>query len=248
MSIENDRPALDEEFERLRESGRVLRDPGGIGYDVESLPDFFNSVAHLWDAKFAGDYDSLHRAVAAQFPVTREPMRILDVGCGTGLELAHIFERVPNAQITAMDQAPRMLVELRRKYAARMSQITLLEASCVQWPADRVDFDYVVSVLCVHHFPPETKVGIYRNFRHALKPGGAYVEGDQMTDGPAGAEDHGDFERSIAKLPGGRIGEWNYDVTLNFQTNRQLLREAGFGQVERLWHPYHGGLAVLAAR
>jgi len=47
MSIENDRRALDEEFERLRESGRVLRNPGGIGYDVESLPDFFNAVAHL---------------------------------------------------------------------------------------------------------------------------------------------------------------------------------------------------------
>ena len=98
-----------------------------------------------------------------------------------------------------------------------------------------MDFDYVVSVLCVHHFPPETKVGIYRNFRQALKPGGAYVEGDQMTDGPTGAEDHGDFERSIAKLPGGCLGEWNYDVTLNFQTNRQLLREAGFGEVERRW-------------
>ena len=129
-------------------------------------------IAHLWDAKFAGDYDSLHHAVAAQFPVTREPIKILDVGCGTRLELAHIFERVPNAQITAMDQAPRMLAALATKYAAQMGQITLLEASCVQWPADRVDFDYVVSVLCVHHFPPETKVRIYRNFRQALKPGG----------------------------------------------------------------------------
>lgn len=148
MSIENDRRALDEEFERVRESGRVARDPGGIGYDVESLRDFFNAVAHLWDAKFAGDYDSLHRAVAAQFPVTREPLEILDVGCGTGLELAHIFERVPNAQITAVDQAPRMLAELGTKYAARMGQITLLEASCVQWPPGLVDFDYVVSRFC----------------------------------------------------------------------------------------------------
>ena len=138
MSIEYDRRALDEEFERLRESGRVLRDPGGIGYDVESLPDFFDAVAHLWDAKFAGEYDSLHRAVAARFPVTREPIKILDVGCGTGLELAHIFERVPNARITAMDQAPRMLAELGTKHAARMGQITLLEASCVQWPAGLV--------------------------------------------------------------------------------------------------------------
>ena len=245
MSIENDRRALDEEFERLRESGRVARDPGGIGYDVESLPDFFNAVAHLWDAKFAGDYDSLHGAVAAQFPETQEPLKILDVGCGTGLELAHIFERVPNAQITAMDQAPRMLAELGTKYAARMAQITLLEASCVEWPPGLVGFDYVVSVLCVHHFPPDTKVDIYRDFRQALKPGGVYVEGDQMTDGPAGAEDHADFERSVGNLPGGRIGEWNYDITLNFQTNRQLLRDAGFKTVERRWWD---DWAVLVAR
>lgn len=77
MSNEKDRRVLDEEFERLRESGRVVRDPGGIGYDVESLPDFFDAVAHLWDAKFASDCDTLHRAVAAQFPVTEEPLRVL---------------------------------------------------------------------------------------------------------------------------------------------------------------------------
>lgn len=246
MSNENDRRALDEEFERLRESGRVLRDPGGIGYDVESLPDFFNAVAHLWDAKFAGGCDSLHRAVAAQFPVTREPLRVLDVGCGTGLELAHIFGRVPSAEITAMDQEPRMLAELGTKYAARKGQITLLEASCVEWPAHLAEFDYVVSVLCVHHFPPDTKVGIYRDFGRSLKPGGVYVEGDQMSDGLPGAEDHDDFERAIGKLPGGRIGAWNYDVTLNFQTNRELLREAGFGQIERRWRD--DSKAVLVAQ
>ena len=64
MSFENDREELDREFERLRMSGRVARDPGGVGFDVESLPDFFNSVAHLWDAKFAADCAHLHRETA----------------------------------------------------------------------------------------------------------------------------------------------------------------------------------------
>ena len=245
MSLENDQQALDAEFERLRESGRVARNPGGIGYDVESLPDFFNNVAHLWDAKFAADCAALHRATAAQIPLADECVRILDVGCGTGLELAHIFERTPNAQVTAMDQAPRMLAELRGKYVARLGQITLLEASCVEWPAGLAGYDYVVSILCVHHFPPDTKVGIYRNFKEALKPSGVYIEGDQMTSGPAHREDHGDFEKSVAKLPGGRVGKWNYDVTLNDETNRRLLREAGFERVERAWRS--GDEAVLVA-
>lgn len=245
MSIENDREELDREFERLRMSGRVARDPGGVGFDVESLPDFFNSVAHLWDAKFATDCAHLHRETARRIAPTEEPIRILDVGCGTGLELEAIFERAPNARVTAMDQAPRMLAEVKRKYAERMSQIELLEASCVDWPAGLVGFDYVVSILCVHHFPPETKVGIYRSFRRALKAGGMYIEGDQMTRGAAGSEDHELFERWIARLPGGRRGEWNFDVTLNAETNRRLLFDAGFSDVAGPW--FVGDGAVLTA-
>lgn len=245
MSIENDREELDREFERLRMSGRVARDPGGVGFDVESLPDFFNSVAHLWDAKFAADCAHLHRETARRIAPTEEPIRILDVGCGTGLELEAIFERAPNARVTAMDQAPRMLAEVKRKYAERMSQIELLEASCVDWPARLVGFDYVVSILCVHHFPPQTKVGIYRSFRRALKEGGVYVEGDQMTRGTAGSEDHELFERWIARLPGGRQGEWNFDVTLNAETNRRLLFDAGFGDIAGPWFVEDG--AVMTA-
>ena len=242
MSLENDREAFEREFERLRMSGRVARDPGGVGFDVESLPDFFNSVAHLWDAKFADDCADLHRETARRIAPTDEPVRILDVGCGTGLELGAIFERAPNARITAMDQAPRMLLEVARKYAARLSQIELLEASCVDWPAGLEGFDYVVSILCVHHFPPDTKVGIYRSFRQALKAGGMYVEGDQMTHGAAGSEDHELFERWIATLPGGRLGEWNYDVTLNAETNRGLLHDAGFAAVDGPWFVDDGGI------
>ena len=94
-------------------------------------------------------------------------------------------------------------------------------------------------------FPPDTKVGIYRNFRKALKAGGRYVEGDQMTRGTAGSEDHELFERWIAKLPGGRLGEWNFDVTLTAETNRALMLDAGFGVVDGPW--FVEGGAVLAA-
>ena len=250
MSKENDQGKLDAEFERLRViSGRIARDPGGVGMDVENLPDFFNNVAHLWDAKFAQGYAPLHRATATRVARTDEPVRILDVGCGTGLELEYILERAPNARITAMDQAPRMLAELGRKYAERAAQIELLEASCVDWPAGLDDFDYVVSILCVHHFPPDTKREIYRCFRSALKRSGAYVEGDQCAGLVVNEEETSVlrlFEDWIAKLPGGSRGEWNYDVTLSAETNQRLLGEAGFTRFEGPW--LVDGDAVLVAR
>ena len=94
-----------------------------------------------------------------------------------------------------------------------MAQIELLEASCVAWPAGLQGFDYVVSVLCVHHFPPETKRQIYRNFLLSLKPSGAYVEGDRSWARADGEEAAllDLYHAWIGKLPGGSKGEWNFD-------------------------------------
>ena len=45
----------------------------------------------------------------------------------------------------------------------------------------------------------------------------------------------------------GRLGQWNYDITLSFETNRQLLLQAGFNSVEGPWF-VDGAAAVLVAR
>ena len=41
---------------------------------------------------------------------------ILDLGCGTGLELNEYFPLNPSAGITGIDLAPGMLAELKRKF------------------------------------------------------------------------------------------------------------------------------------
>ena len=134
-----------------------------------------------------------------------------------------------------MDQAPHMLVELKREYEPRMHQIELVEASCLDWPSGLHGFDYVISILCVHHFAPETKVDVYRSFRNALNPQGAYVEGDQTVSLDDEQWILGLYKAWIEKLPGGSRGEWNYDVTLSLETNQHLIEEAGFGSFEVRW-------------
>ena len=232
---------LDQQFEELRASARIAPPPSGDGFPgwtrdgVESLFDFFDNTAHLWDWKFEERYADLHREVAAQIPTTSSAIRILDVGCGTGLELQHVFQRAPNAQICALDQSPRMLAELAAKFEDRASQIELVEASCLEWPPGLGQFDYVISILCVHHFPPDTKRGVYTDFVSSLGTGGRYIEGDQVAPAESEAELLRLYDGWIAKLPGGDRGEWNFDVTLSIESNRRLLAEAGFANTEVAW-------------
>ena len=47
----------------------------------------------------------------------KEPgVHILDLGCGTGLELNSYFEYNPAAKVTGIDLAPGMLQALREKF------------------------------------------------------------------------------------------------------------------------------------
>ena len=245
-----------QELARIRRSVHTAPAPKSDGaptwlHEIEHMRDFFNSAAVVWDKVFGTDaVDPLYRAVAAQIAQTEAAIRILVLGCGTGLELNDIFARVPNARISGIDLAAGMLAELRKKFRTRLSQIDLIEASYVDLPLGGQRYDYVVATLTVHHLPPETKLDLYRRIRTALKLNGCYVEGDQSTSPRREQEILHWYQAYIATLPGGDKGEWNYDVTLSAETTERLLREAGFSTVELTWEQRDEsghGLAVLVA-
>ncbi len=254
---EAERRQLHDEFERTREACTRAPGPEGEGFPewtrdgVESTSEFFDGTAHLWDARFGDIYRYLHTATVNQIPSTEDPIAILDVGCGTGLELEFIFERAPNARITGLDQAPRMLAQLRRKYSDRLDQISVVKASCLEWPKGLCNFDYALSILTLHHFPPETKQGVYSSIYSSLKRTGTYIEGDQMVSPKLEPRYLELYNEWIAKLPNGNTGAWNFDIRLAVETNSSLLKGAGFSSCERVWDDDDDGSdghAVLVAR
>ena len=211
--------------------------PGPSGDDVpewttdgiEELPEFFNSTADIWDQKFGAEPDDpFYHAVAAQIPQTDEPIDILDLGCGTGIQLEFVFARAPNAKVTAIDRAPNMLEQLRAKFASKTEQLRLQQGSLLELSFGHGAYDYAISTLTMHHFLPERKAPIYKKVREALRPTGIYVEGDQATTVEGEKSILYWYNRWIAKLPGGDRAEWNYDITLSPETQSRILQEAGF--------------------
>ena len=244
--------SINDEFVKRKMRLRIA--PGPLGDDVpewttdgiEELPGFFNSTADIWDQKFGAESnDPFYQAVAAHIPRTDESIDILDLGCGTGIQLEFVFERAPNAKVTAIDRAPNMLKQLRTKFADKTEQLRLQQGSLLELSFGDHAYDYAISTLTMHHFLPERKVVIYKRVREALRTTGIYVEGDQT----ATVEDEKGilywYNRWIAKLPGGDRAEWNYDITLSPETQTCLLQEAGFSDVQLTWHhPSEGAVHV----
>jgi S-adenosylmethionine-diacylgycerolhomoserine-N-methlytransferase len=67
------------------------------------------------------------KAIVEQLAAQTEPQRILEVGCGTGKNLALLAKRFPKAHITGVDVSSDMLSVAKHKLAHLGNRVTLLD-------------------------------------------------------------------------------------------------------------------------
>ncbi len=163
---------------------------------------------------------------------------VLDLGCGTGLELGYYYEAVPTARVTGIDLAPGMLEALRAKFRAYAP--TLILGSYFDVPFGTEAFDAAVSVESLHHFTKEEKIPLYAKVRAALKPGGFFILTDYFA--LSGGEERSRRAELVRLkreqgLPEGTFV--HYDTPLTVAHETEALAAAGFSAVDVLknWGP-----------
>ena len=85
-----------------------------------------------------------------------ETETLLDLGCGTGLELEYYLKRNPSANVTGIDMAPGMIGALRAKFPEK--DMNLILGSYFNVPFGEAVFDAAVSVESLHHFTQAEKM------------------------------------------------------------------------------------------
>ena len=207
----------------------------------EAMTAFFDLRAsgyedHMRELVFSErTFSQFYQAVASPIEKTDAPLNILDLGCGTGLEIEALFQRAPNARITGVDLSPNMLERLCQRYLAQMSQLTLIADSYLALPFGVQVYDYILAAMTVHHVLHDTKRSLYRKIHAALKPGGKYIEGDSVVPTEKEHEFLAEYHQQIAGLPPAHDGYYHIDVPFSIDTQRSLLLEAGFKRFELLW-------------
>lgn len=169
---------------------------------------------------------------AKQLPAY-ETCSILDLGCGTGLELEFYFKLNPSANITGIDLAPGMLAALRAKFPDK--QLTLTLDSYFDVPFGEEAYDAAVSVDSLHHFTKEEKIPLYAKLCRSLKQDGYFILTDYFS---LSAEEEKEHRQELLKLrKENNIKDndfYHYDTPLTVAHETEALLAAGFASVEIL--------------
>ncbi len=197
---------------------------------LEKMADFFENRLDGYDEHMLTNIEAAYPFTAKQL-LTTENCHILDLGCGTGLELEEYYRLNSSAKVTGIDLSQGMLSALRKKFADK--DIALICGSYFDVPFGVSIFDCAVSVESLHHFTKEEKVPLYTKLHRALKDNGFFVLTDYFS--LSDEEERMHRQNLIALKAEQGIADdefYHYDTPLTVTHETEALLEAGFSSVE----------------
>lgn len=215
---------------------------------LERMDEFFEARLSGYDEHMRNDIEGageFYPYTASLLPKEADA-EILDLGCGTGLELEAYLSCNPHAQITGIDLSKAMLETLAAKFPE--GNLHLICGSYFDVDLGIERFDAVVSVESLHHFTGEKKLTLYRKLLCSLKPDGYFVLTDYFAPSEAfERESFATLERLKREQGISDDGFYHYDTPLTVEHETELLREAGFSEV-RVLQNWGATYTILAKR
>ncbi len=213
----------------------------------------FAEHAHSYHAlrrRLVPGFDAFYGIAADLVGLRGGPVaRVLDLGAGTGILSAHVAQRHPKVELVLLDGAEPMLEQARRLLAPREIGVVV---SDLRDPLPEGPFDAVVSALAIHHLDDDAKRDLNARVLAALRPGGVFVNAEQVRGPTEWLEQHqhegwlaacraeGASERELAAA----LGRMSADRHTDVETQLGWLRDAGFCDVDCFYKRWH--FAVLA--
>ena len=203
---------------------------------LEKMDAFFNARVLGYDDHMLKDLglEEFYEEIARQLYGLKETDSLLDLGCGTGLELDRLLTQCPGLSVTGIDVSQAMLSLLKAKYPGK--NLHLICGSYFDVPLADGAYGYALSTYSLHHFAKEQKRALYQKIFRALKPAGKFVLGDYTVK----TQEEEDFYLGESlRLAGENVpgGSYHYDTPFTPGTEMKLLKEAGFTdiRVARQW-------------
>jgi tRNA (cmo5U34)-methyltransferase len=169
----------------------------------------------------------------------KETKKILDLGAGTGLELIHVFELFPSAEVTVIDITENMLEELKKRSFA--DHVTTICGDFFEVVFGK-DYDAVISTSALHHFKKEEKEILYKKIFECLKENGEFINSDFIAESE-------EFEKNQLDELDNHFEEFNHiDIPLTLEHELEILNKVGFKDITSTDMPKHSYCLIKAVK
>lgn len=213
---------------------------------IETMSGFFTSRANGYDEHMLSEVEGCMEGYIKMAEILPQGVNdLLDLGCGTGLELEEIFKKYPTLNVTGIDITPAMLDKLKAKYPGK--KLNLINADYFAFQYEREKYDAAISFQTMHHLSREDKLRLYRKILASLKPSCFYIESDYMLTDEAEELRLINESRKLRSENG--IPEsalCHIDIPLTVEHQVALFLKAGFGRAEAVWRK--GNTTIIKAQ
>ncbi len=191
---------------------------------------FFGTMAARWDALHP---PSLQAEAVARGLALVEPLdgaRAVDVGCGTGILVGPLLDRLGEGRLLAIDFAPQMIAVAQARFPD--PRVSFVSCDVLEAP---VEPGWATHVLCYNTFPhfPEPAAALSAWLRWLAPGGGAIVWHDAPRE-------------AVARIHAGVGGAIGSDVLPPARELSLMFEAAGF--TADVAHDDDRGFAVVGRR
>lgn len=160
--------------------------------DIEEDRLFWEVVPHYNDAQ-----ETIVKAIKEEFSSSeKSEIKMLEIGCGTGLTSQKILKADPRIVLTAIDNVEYIAEQTMKRFAEQgETRLNILSADALQYLKQQPEnsYDAILSALVLHNCPDEYRDQVFAEVFRTLKKGGVFVNVDKIAQ-----DDAGEHEKALS--------------------------------------------------
>ena len=217
-----------------------------------AVAEFFDSIAEEYAGairRCVPRYDEMLWSLLYYLPErVSNPIRILELGCGTGNLSLAIAKRFPEAELTAVDLSHSSLDIHAQRFASESgvgpNKVNRLCKDIRELDFGEESFDLILSTIALHHLTSEEKRQLFQSCHRWLRAEGVLSYSDQFAgETPELYEKHMSEWKRASMALGATEDEWqmwmrhqaDQDHHDSLPNQIDWLKKAGFHDVDCVW-------------
>ncbi len=155
-----------------------------MGYDKEQVAQEFTRWSVSYDRSILQFllFGPSHRVLIERIRqvAADRPLKMLDVGCGTGMFASRVRAVLPRVDVCGVDLVSEMLVKGQPRWRLHRGHVFPVKGDSERLPFGSASFDLVTCANSFHHYPHQDRA--VAEMRRVLRPGGRLMIIDGYRD------------------------------------------------------------------